>query len=127
MSLETLHGGCHCGRVRFHVEVDLTSETVLDCTCSICHKKAFLHLIVEPEHFTLDQGNEAMATYTFGSHTARHRFCRTCGVHPFYRPRSHPNAYDINVRCLDEDILHRVPVEVFDGQEWEANVAERWG
>ncbi len=113
-------GGCHCGRVRFRVE---TRETVaLDCNCSICAKKGYLHLIVPPEAFTLLAGADDLATYTFNTGVAKHHFCKTCGVAPFYRPRSHPGWYDVNVRCLDEGAARGFEVRPFDGERWEENV-----
>ncbi|MBN9161995.1 MAG: aldehyde-activating protein [Myxococcales bacterium 68-20] len=115
-----LEGGCHCGRVRFRVR---TSERrALDCNCSMCGMKGFLHLIVTKDAFELLSGSEAITTYTWGTHVAKHTFCRFCGVHPFYTPRSHPDGVDVNVRCLDGDAASRFVVEPFDGKEWEANV-----
>jgi hypothetical protein len=113
-------GGCHCGAVRFRVVV--YQHKVIDCNCSICRKKGFLHLLVPPEQFTLFQGAEVLSTYTFNTHVAKHTFCPICGLHPFYYPRSHPNWIDVNVRCLDEDVLSRFEVESFDGANWEENV-----
>lgn len=120
---ELLEGGCHCGAVRFRVAV--AERRALDCNCSACTKKGFLHLIVEPAAFTLLRGDGALASYRFGTGTAVHRFCRTCGMHPFYTPRSHPDRIDVNVRCLDEALvegLGRWTIEAFDGRNWEANV-----
>lgn len=119
-------GGCHCGAVRFAVAADPRAAEILDCTCSICRKKGFLHWIVPPEAFTLLCGQHALGTYTFGTHTARHHFCRICGIAPFYRPRSHPGAYDVNLRCLDEDLVDDVTIVRFDGRDWEGSVARRW-
>ena len=113
-------GGCHCGLVRFEVEVE--RHVAVECNCSICTKKGFLHLIVARPQFRLLQGEEALATYTFNTGVARHHFCRVCGVHPFYIPRSHPDGVDVNVRCLDGDALQRFAREPFDGRNWEANV-----
>ena len=119
--METYDGGCHCGRVRFRVRGDLADVT--DCNCSMCTKKGFLHLIVPPEDFELVSGKDALTTYTFGTHTAKHHFCKTCGIHAFYEPRSHPGQIDVNVRCLDDpkDIA-RFAIEPFDGRNWEDNV-----
>ena len=97
----TYQGGCHCGAVRFSVVVD--TDEAMDCNCSICLKKGFLHLIVPPEQFTLHSGSDMLHLYTFNTHTAKHTFCRICGIHPFYQPRSHPQYIDVNVRCLDGD------------------------
>ena len=114
-------GGCHCGRVRFEVKTDKT--VALDCNCSICTKKGYLHLIVPKEKFKLLLGELALSTYTFNTGVAKHHFCRVCGIAPFYRPRSHPDAYDVNVRCLDGDSMKEFGVEPFDGAHWEESVA----
>jgi hypothetical protein len=113
-------GGCHCGRVRFEVKTDQT--VALDCNCSICRKKGFLHLIVPPERFKLLLGELALSTYTFHTGVAKHYFCQTCGIAPFYRPRSHPDDFDVNVRCLDGDSMTDFTVEPFDGARWEESV-----
>lgn len=113
-------GGCHCGAVRFRVVVD--KRIVDDCTCSICKKKGFLHLIVRPEQFTLLQGADVLTTYRFNTGVAQHLFCRICGIHSFYRPRSHPDCIDVNVRCLDGDAVNDFEIVPFDGANWEENI-----
>lgn len=116
----TYQGGCHCGAVRFQVVVD--KPEAIDCNCSICRKKGFLHLIVPPDRFTLLQGEDSLTTYTFNTHTAKHLFCRVCGIHAFYRPRSHPQDFDVNVHCLDGDVVDQFQIVPFDGQNWEENI-----
>jgi hypothetical protein len=113
-------GGCHCGRVRFRVRV--RRHEALDCNCSLCSKKALLHLIVNAEDFGLLQGEADLSVYEFNTRVAKHRFCRHCGVQSFYTPRSHPDAVDVNVRCLDGDVLARFSVRPFDGKHWERAV-----
>lgn len=113
-------GGCHCGSVRFSVTV--AEHTLLECNCSMCRMKAYLHLIVAPEHFRLLQGEEALTTYSFNTGVAKHRFCAVCGVQPFYRPRSHPDKVSVNARCLDGETLQSFQIRPFDGKNWEANV-----
>lgn len=111
-------GGCHCGAVRFRVRIH--GHELLDCNCSICRQKGILHLIVSRQDFALLRGDDALATYTFGTHVAKHHFCRVCGVHPFYVPRSHPDAIDVNARCLDGDApLAEFTVKTFDGRRWD--------
>ena len=119
-TLVTYSGGCHCGAVRFTVAVD--KHEASDCNCSICKKKGFLHLIVPPERFTLLSGEDVLTTYTFNTGTAKHTFCRICGIHSFYRPRSHPDQFDVNVRCLDSDAVSQFQILPFDGVNWEQNV-----
>ncbi len=113
-------GGCHCGAVRFRVRVE--RHEAINCNCSICQKKGFLHLIVPPEQFEILQGQEMLATYTFNTGIAKHIFCKVCGIHPFYRPRSHPTQFDVNVRCLDDNAMDKFTVNQFDGKHWEENV-----
>jgi hypothetical protein len=124
METSIYRGGCHCGAVRFEVEVEVDRDEVLDCNCSICSKKGFLHLIVPRHQFRLLAGEDALATYTFGTGVARHHFCRRCGIHSFYVPRSHPDGVDVNVRCLDGDAGARFSVRPFDGHNWESAVDE---
>ncbi len=122
--METLRGGCHCGAVRFEVDLELGgAREALDCNCSICTKKGFLHLIVDQAAFRLLTGHEVLTTYTFQTHVAQHHFCGTCGMHAFYVPRSHPDGVDVNVRCLDGVELSGWEVRPFDGRNWEDNVA----
>lgn len=116
----TYEGGCHCGAVRFRAIVDKHEAT--DCNCSICKKKGFLHLIVPRDRFTLLRGEDVLTTYTFNTGTALHTFCRNCGIHSFYRPRSHPDAFSVNLRCLDGDVLSRFRIVPFDGAHWEENI-----
>ena len=118
--MRTHAGGCHCGRVRFEVTTDLARVTV--CNCSICTQKGYLHLIVPPERFRVLAGEAALTTYRFGTMTAKHHFCRHCGVASFYVPRSHPDMIDVNARCLDGVDPESLPVEPFDGCHWEASI-----
>ncbi|MEM8778836.1 MAG: GFA family protein [Cyanobacteria bacterium P01_G01_bin.49] len=116
----TYEGGCHCGAVRFRVVID--KFEAINCNCSICRKKGFLHLLVPPEQFTLIKGADQLKTYTFNTQTANHTFCAVCGIYSFYHPRSHPGWFDVNIRCLDEDMLSRFEIKSFDGANWEENV-----
>ncbi len=116
----TYQGGCHCGAVRFQVTVD--NHKVDDCNCSICSKKGFLHLIVTQEKFKLLEGEEVLKTYKFNTEIAQHKFCSVCGIHSFYIPRSHPDCVDVNVRCLDGDVISNFEIVPFDGKNWEANI-----
>jgi len=117
--MATYRGGCHCGAVRFELALDGDPRDVLDCNCSICTKKGFLHLIVPRERFTLLQGEDALSNYQFGTGVAQHLFCRHCGIHSFYVPRSDPDKIDVNVRCLDGVDLATLDIRPFDGQNWE--------
>jgi hypothetical protein len=118
--MRTMDGSCHCGRVRFRVTADL--DGVTECNCSICAKKGFLHLIVPPDQFELLSGQNDLATYRFNTGTARHTFCKVCGVHPFYVPRSDPDKIDVNVRCLEGVDVDAIRPRRFDGRHWEESI-----
>lgn len=112
-------GGCHCGGVRFEVDVS-DSPQVVECNCSICSMSGFLHLIVPKSGFRLLSGEELLTTYTFNTGVAKHTFCKICGIKAFYTPRSNPDGVDVNVNCLDAPLgnAERMP---FDGRNWEEN------
>jgi hypothetical protein len=115
----THRGGCHCGRVRFEVLAPAQIQ-VAECNCSVCSMVGYLHLIVPAERFRLISGRDALTTYTFNTGVAQHRFCSVCGVKSFYVPRSHPDGFSVNARCLDAGTVESMSVAPFDGRDWEA-------
>lgn len=121
-ALVTHRGSCHCGAVRFEVEAPADLR-VQECNCSMCRRSAYLHLIVPAARFRLLSGAAALREYRFNTGVARHRFCGTCGIKAFYIPRSNPDGYSVNLRCLDPASLGHITVEPFDGQHWEAHAA----
>jgi hypothetical protein len=121
--MRTYRGGCHCGRVRFEVSAPPRLE-VGDCNCSICSMSGYLHLIVPAASFKLLKGEDSLTTYTFNTGSAQHRFCSVCGVKSFYIPRSHPEGFSVNARCLDGVDLADLSVTPFEGRDWEKGRAE---
>jgi hypothetical protein len=111
-------GGCHCGAVRFEAALPPAVEAQ-DCNCSICAKTGFVHIIVPENRFRLLSGQDQLTTYSFNTRTARHLFCRVCGTKSFYRPRSNPDGWSLNARCLDETQDLRIDIVPFDGRRWE--------
>lgn len=112
---ETFDGACHCGDVRFRAELDLNDCLV--CDCSICTKKGSIVVRVADDDFTLITSLDRMSVYTFNKHIARHYFCPRCGVHPFHRPRSYPELWGVNARCLQGvDIKALAPRQVFGSE-----------
>lgn len=116
-------GGCHCGAVAFEVEAP-AKIVASDCNCSICRMTGYLHLIVPRSRFHLLQGADALTEYKFNTGTARHLFCGRCGVKSFYVPRSNPDGYSVNVRCLDAATIEHVEVQLFDDNDREASDAK---
>ena len=122
----TCHGSCHCGAVRFEVEIDLAAPS-LRCNCSFCLKVRCWASLVPPGSFRLLAGAADLSEYRFGARRESHYFCRHCGVRPFGRgdsPRSGPFV-GISVHCLDDASsaeLAQVPVTFVDGRHdcWDA-------
>lgn len=109
-------GSCHCGKIAFEVEGDI--DSALACNCSICSRKGSLLWFVPRERLTLHTPEEAASTYTFNKHVIKHRFCPTCGIHPYGEgvdPKGNAMAA-INIRCLEDVDLACVPVHNFDGR-----------
>lgn len=115
-------GGCHCGRVRFEIDAPAALDA-LDCNCSMCRMTGFLHLIVPASRFRLIEGESELSEYRFNTGTARHLFCRHCGVKAFYVPRSHPDGWSVNVRCLDPGTVAELRITAFDDNDRDAATA----
>jgi len=109
-------GSCHCGKIAFEVEGDLTGA--MACNCSICSRRGSFLWFVPRSKFHLFTSPANVGTYTFNKHVIKHHFCQTCGIHPYAEandPNGNPMAA-INIRCLEGIDLAIVPVEHFDGR-----------
>lgn len=105
---QTYSGSCHCGQVRFEVDADLDQVRV--CDCSMCRRRgALLHRVAEADFRALTP-LDALALYQFHTRTAKDYFCKTCGILPFRRPRTAPEQWSINVRCLEGVDLDAIPI-----------------
>ena len=111
-------GGCHCGAVRFEalLAAEVEAQT---CSCSMCEKVGFTHVIVPESRFRLLQGADQITTYTFNTGVAKHYFCSVCGVKSFYVPRSHPDGISVNARCIDDGSIESMAIKPFNGRDWE--------
>ena len=109
-------GSCHCGNIRFEVEGEI--KGAMACSCSLCSRKGSLLWFVPRSAFRLLTPEADAATYTFNKHVIKHRFCTTCGIHPFaygVDPKGNEMAA-VNIRCLEGIDLAAVPVKEFDGR-----------
>ena len=119
MAKKTYRGSCHCGKVRFEAELDLAAGTG-KCNCSYCWKVRNWSIGIKPDAFRLLTDKENTREYGFReASTNHHVFCGTCGVKSFYQPRSHPEAWSINLNALDESEGLTITVRAFDGRNWE--------
>jgi len=117
-SFYTVEGGCHCGAVRYAVQLGDPARAQI-CNCSICTMTGYVHLIVPATRFTLLRGAEALVSYRFNTGTADHLFCGTCGIKSYYVPRSNPDGISVNLNCVDRTQLKTIETEAFDGADWE--------
>ncbi len=122
--MTTHPGSCHCGRVRF--EVDLELDHVRVCDCSICRKRGALIHRVAASQIRMLTPLEEMTLYQWHTLTAEDYFCPVCGILPFRRPRVRTpsektgggaefTGWSVNVRCLEGVDLEAVPVKRVHG------------
>lgn len=113
-------GGCHCGGIRFAFHSEESAQ-IWKCNCSICEMIDYDHLFIKHDLFKLTAGKELIENYVFETESAKHYFCKLCGIKSFYQPRSHPDVYSIHLKCVDD------PPEVneiiyFDGKNFEDSI-----
>ena len=109
-------GSCHCGRIAFEVEGEIAD--VISCNCSMCERKGTLMWFVPRTALTLLTAPDRMSTYTFNKHVIKHRFCPSCGMHPYAEavdPKGRPTAA-VNLRCIEGIDLGSIAVKHFDGR-----------
>jgi len=128
--LKTYHGSCHCGAVRFEVDMDL-SQMTYRCNCSICTKTRFWAGVAKPEAFRLLSGESDLTEYLFNTLQNQHFFCRHCGVRSFGRGNSPDmgKMVGISMNCLDDaspEELVNTPITYVDGRHdnWHMPPAE---
>ncbi|EFN50805.1 hypothetical protein CHLNCDRAFT_28714 [Chlorella variabilis] len=121
MALVTHQGQCHCGAVRFEFDAE-PDLLAWDCDCDICAMKRNTHTIVPAARFRLLQGQDSLSCYQFNTRTAQHLFCTTCGICPFYRPRSNPDGYAVTIHCITSPTVASTRIRQIKGSEWEAAV-----
>jgi hypothetical protein len=111
------HGSCHCGAIRFSFECEPITKGVR-CNCSICARKGALMSPerVPAEKLKIETGDDALALYQFGTKTAKHYFCRHCGIYPFHEAALKPGHYRINLGCVDEIDSLALAFDVLDGK-----------
>ncbi len=118
MSETTYEGGCHCGRVRYAVKLDL-SQPVVSCNCSMCGRSGTLLAFAPITAFTLVSGEDSLTDYQFNKHAIHHVFCKVCGIKSFARGQSpHGEMAAINVRCLDGVDPEQLTVNKVDGKSF---------
>ena len=98
---EIRHAQCHCGAVKFTVELTDGLNTARRCSCSFCRMRGAVVVSAPLTGIKVTQGADTLTEYRFNTGTARHFFCSVCGIYTFHQRRSNPNEYGVNVACLE--------------------------
>ena len=96
-----LKATCHCGRVALAIRLKGTLDAARRCDCSYCRRRGTPTASVARADLQIVQGAENLTLYTFGTHTAKHYFCRTCGIYTHHQRRSDPEEYGVNMGCIE--------------------------
>jgi hypothetical protein len=112
-SRETYSGSCHCAAVQFEIVSDF--EELTTCDCSICRLKNAVMVKVHESDFKLLTGEEQLTEYQFHTNTARHFFCKVCGIYTFHNKRMAPDSYGINIFCMQDFDSTGIPVRATVG------------
>jgi hypothetical protein len=114
---KTYRGSCHCGNVKYDVELDL-SGPMLACNCSMCGRTGSLMTFVPADKFKLVSGEESLSDYQFNKKQIHHLFCSNCGVRSFARGVGPGGAAMcmINARCLEGVDPLSLEVKAYDGK-----------
>ena len=115
--MKQYQGSCHCGAVRFSYEGEEITNG-LRCNCSICKRKGALMSseVIAPEKLNMEVEKGALGLYQFGMKTAKHYFCKRCGIYPFHTTARKPGHFRVNLGCIDEIDTFNLESELFDGK-----------
>jgi hypothetical protein len=101
MTNASLHdAACHCGAVRFRVRLPDGLRTARRCTCSFCRMRGAVVVSARLDDIALLAGEDSLTLYQFNTRTAKHWFCKTCGIYTHHQRRSNPLEYGVNLACL---------------------------
>lgn len=115
-------GQCHCGAVKFTVELEDGLIDPRRCNCSMCKRRGAVVASVLIREFTIIEGEDMLTLYQFNTNTARHYFCSRCGIYTHHQRRSNPHLYAFNIACLDGvDPFTLQQVPVYDGENHPAD------
>ena len=96
-----MKGSCHCGAVRFEVRLSDGFNTIRRCNCSYCRMRGAVAISAQVGDIEFVRGQDNLTLYTFNTGSAKHYFCKTCGIYTHHQRRSDPGQFGVNVACLD--------------------------
>jgi len=110
-------GSCHCGAVRFAFEGDEITHG-LRCNCSMCGRRGALMspVPIPNDELQIEAEEGMLGLYQFGAKTAKHYFCKRCGIYPFHETARKPGHMRVNLGCVDGIEPLELEAELFDGK-----------
>ena len=113
----TYQGSCHCGKVTYAVEAEISEVTA--CNCSICESRGYLLSFQPADKFKLSTPESELRYYTFNTHKIKHYFCPNCGSATFgmASDRNGNPMVAVNVRCLKGMDIKALKVNHFEGRK----------
>lgn len=110
------NAACHCGTVKFRVRLTDEFNSIRRCTCSFCRMRGAIAVTAQLADIAFIQGEDNLTIYQFHSGTAKHYFCKTCGIYTHHQRRSNPSQFGINVACIEGiSPFDFTKVQVMDG------------
>jgi len=95
-------GACHCGAVTFEATLPNGLKDLRRCNCSICSRRGAIVGSAELAGLKVTAGEDKLTLYQFNTMTAKHYFCRVCGIYTHHQRRSNPDEFGFNVACLED-------------------------
>lgn len=111
----TNKGSCHCKKVTFEFEGDVTEG--MTCNCSHCHIiGTVMHFL--PKDKVKITGEENLQSYTFNKNIIQHMFCKTCGVKPFgIGEHDGVKTMAINLRAVPDIDIEKLKINKYNGKD----------
>lgn len=110
------NAACHCGSVQFSVRLTDEFNTIRRCSCSYCRMRGGVAVSAQLSDIEFVTGENNLTLYQFNTETAKHYFCKTCGIYTHHQRRSNPSQFGVNVACIDNISPFDFPeVVVMDG------------
>ncbi|MFA6053403.1 MAG: GFA family protein [Methylobacter sp.] len=99
--METKKGSCHCGAVEFEVDLENGLENIRRCNCSLCRRKGAIIASAPISRLRVTKGADMLTLYQWNTMTAKHYFCKVCGIYTHHQRRSNPGEFGFNVACIE--------------------------
>lgn len=98
---KTCRASYHCGAVVLTAILPQGLASASRCTCSFCARRGAAAVTAIAASVKILQGAGNLGLYTWGTHTAKHYFCKTCGIYTHHQRRSSPRECGINLGNID--------------------------